>query len=259
MTIREAIEAFRMYVEDVTGRPTSGDGAFPPKLLYYVLTISKNSVLHDDVRRIRVSSATDDILIMDIPCVELEPADIVSECPCALPSGCIWLKSKHFIPSPVDGKLFDVKTIDGSIGFNYVAWNVFEDRVVNSRYIAARRGNYYTLRNVEGRYRLYVYSVGEVAGAGALSKVAIRGIFTDILEVLEFPMCSDDDVYICDVLDKPFVVPYKDMNTIYERALQLLINTMRVSMGVDILNNKNNDSKARISSSEGSSVQERNG
>ena len=134
-TIRDAVEAFRHFFEDVSGRPSSSM-AYPPKLIYYFLKMYKNKVSYED-KYIKSKTSSGINVELTIPCVELIKVDQV-ECPCAPASGCQFFKSKHPLPKMMNGMLNAVTLIKQHSSqknygiFTFVDWYSFEDKI-NSR------------------------------------------------------------------------------------------------------------------------------
>ena len=95
-TIRSVVDAFRIFAEDRSGKPTD-DFAYPPKLIYYLIRNYRNAIVADDMKK-KVRTGEDVSLILTLPCVKVREIDQISECPCAPPKGCTFYKS--VLPMP---------------------------------------------------------------------------------------------------------------------------------------------------------------
>lgn len=246
-TIREAVEAFRLFYEDRSGRP-SDDFAYPPKLIYYYLNLYAQSVSYEN-RMSKSINNMDEGILLTIPCVELVKADVV-ECPCAPASGCTFLKSVHKIPKLLDGLPLSVVTLgsecdncDGEMReFDYVRWTNFSYKL-NTRLEAQKRGLFYTMKNIDSNNHLYVYTNSQFKD---LKAVSVSGIFKNPLEVAAFPMCGEMEKYICNPLDKEFIIEEELQPKVFAQVFDMLSRFKDMSRVADILNNDNNDTAAPL-------------
>lgn len=243
-TVRHAIESFRVFMEDRTGRPSSNTFAWPPKLIYYYLNMFRNVVSFEDNLK-ESMLGIDEGIILTLPCVELEEVDVTSDCPCAPAKGCTWLRTKHTLPKSLSGIPHSVLTIDGSTNFDYVQWTQFEDKVVNSRLAAQRVQPYFTVKNIKSDHRLYLYTNSPQTESGDLISAAISLIPKNPLEVYEFPICGQSPKDSCSPLDQEFTIEEELQPLVFERTFNALMTLQQSSTGADILNNSNNDSKAQ--------------
>lgn len=245
-TIRHAVESFRNFVEDRTGRASSNTFAWPPKLIYYYLNMFRNEVSFANNLN-NSMMGMDEGVKLTIPCAELVEVDVTSECPCAPTKGVTWLKSKHPIPKSLTGIPLEVTTIDeGSTSFTYIPWNQFEDRVVNSRLEAQRVQPYFTIRNIDSSSNIYIYTNSPLTETGDLISVAIVLVPKNPLEVFQFPSCGKKIGDMCDPLDKEFTIEEEIQSQVFQRTLNAVATLQGVATGADILNNSNNDSKAQV-------------
>lgn len=240
-TIRHAVDAFRLFMEDVSGRPSSSV-KYPPKLIYYFLKMYRNKVSYED--RLAKSMSNVDVNIeLTLPCVELIKVDQV-ECPCAPASGCFFLKSRHPLPKMINGIPDSVTLVkknkhQKNYGvFTFVDWYNFEDKI-NSRIKAQATQPYYTVKNINSNRHLYIYANNEEYLN--LKSVAVTAIFNDPLEVAQFPTCGEKEKYICSPMDEEFVIEDEIQSKVFELTYQVLSGFRGLPMGVDILNNNNND------------------
>lgn len=240
-TIRHACEAFRHFMEDRSGRPSSSM-IYPPKLIYYFLKMYRNKVSYED-RFIKAKSNIDLNIELTIPCVELEKVDQV-ECPCAPASGCFFLKSVHPLPKMVNGIPNSVTLVKQDSSqrnyghFTYVSWYNFEDKL-NGRMKAQARQPYYTLKNINSKRHLYVY--GSAVEYQNLNAVAVSLIPNDPLEVAAFPICGEFNKVICSPLDQEFIIEDEIQSKVFELTYNALMGFKNSAPGVDILNNNNNE------------------
>lgn len=246
-TIREAVEAFRLYFEDMSGRP-SDDFSYPPKLIYYYLNLFRNAVTYEDRMR-KSANNVDESIIMTLPCVELTKVDVV-ECPCAPASGCKFLKSKFKIPKLLDGLPLSVVTLGSECDncdptiqeFDYVPWSNFQYKLT-SRLSAQKTGLYYTMKNIDSEYHLYIYTNSKYKD---LKAVTLRGIFKNPIEVAEFPICNEIEKVICNPLDMTFIIEEELQPKVYEQVYLMLTRYKQATPTSDVLNNDNNDNASKV-------------
>ena len=241
-TVRTTIDAFIHYLGDLSGRPTQSI-RFPKKLIYYYLSIFRNAVLYEEVKK---RGREIDLTLLDtIPCIELVEVDVIGDCPCAAEKGCKWLKSKHPIPDLLCDVPYTVITLDGMIEFDFVEWFRFSHKL-KARYSGTRLHPYYTFRNIKSKFHLYLYANSELTKTTQLESIAMTAIFKDPLDVLNFPVCGKTPS-LCDVLDQDFLIPRELESTVFLRTYNALMSLNRLMMpNGDTLNNDNNDSAAKV-------------
>ena len=149
-TIRNAIDSFRHFLEDKTGRLHS-QPAYPPKLVYYFLNMYRNFLTIQDVKSRGVGDLN---TVVTKPCIAFEEVDQV-ECPCAPVSGCTFYKSKYPIPEIIGGKPVSVTTVDGSRTYDYIKWQDFRDKL-RSFLPADRVQEYYTIKTLDNKQYMYL-------------------------------------------------------------------------------------------------------
>lgn len=239
-SVRSTIDAFINFLGDRTGRPTQNI-RIPKKLIYYYLSIFRNSVLYEETKK---RNEVDLTLQQTIPCIELHEVDVVSDCPCAPEKGCYWLKTKYQIPDLLSQKPDSVITVDGMIKFEYVEWYRFK-HVITARYKGTRENPYYTFRNVEGNFHLYIYANSELTKTTQLERVAMTAVFKDPLDAINYPVCDKKEI-VCNVLDRDFLIPLELESMVFQKTFSALVNLDRVMMqNPDIFNNDNNDSAGK--------------
>lgn len=240
-SIRHAVEAFKIFFEDRTGRPSSSM-IYPSKLIYFFLKMYRNKVSYED-RYIKARSNEDLNVELTIPCVSLEEVDQV-ECPCAPASGCSFFKSTHPLPRMLNGMPNSVTLIkkDGKQknygAFTYVDWYNFEDKI-NGRVRAQATQPYFTMKNINSQRHLYVYA--NVEEYSSLQAVAVAGNFSDPLEVASFPVCGKELKELCSPMDEEFVIEEEIQSKVFELTYAALSGFKNASTGIDLLNNNNND------------------
>lgn len=240
-TVRSTIDAFIHFFGDKTGRPTQSI-RFPKKLIYYYLSIFRNAVLYEEIKK---RKDVDLSLYQTLPCVELIAVDVVADCPCAPEKGCKWLKSKYPIPILLHTTPETVITLDGSIKFDFVPWYDFSHTIC-SRYKGTRESPYYTFKNVGGNFHLYIYSNAKITETTELESVALTGIFKNPLEAISFPVCGKKGDE-CEILDLPFVIPHELEARVFMETYRAVNGLERYMMpNGDVLNNDNNDSVSRV-------------
>lgn len=150
-----------------------------------------------------------------IPCIELIKAPI-HECPCVPKGNCVVLRSKYKLPKPIPSIEKDViqsvTTLDGSIKFDPTTFE-------NEKYA---KGNKYTSNKPEFYIRdEYLY----ITYYKALEVVTLTGIFSDPLEVYNFPSFCGETCKDCEsFLDKNFYIDSDLVEPMIEISLQELIN-----------------------------------
>ncbi len=240
-TVRTTIDAFIHYLGDLSGRPTQSI-RFPKKLIYYYLSIFRNSVLYNEIKK---RGKEIDLSLQDtIPCVTMKPVDVISDCPCAPEKGCLWLKSEHAIPDLLSSKPYTVVTLDGLVEFDYVEWYRFKHKL-NARYSGTRKHPFYTFRNIDSKFHLYLYANSDLTKSAQLERVAMTAVFKNPLDVLYFPSCKKQE--ICDPLDMDFLIPLELEAEVFKQTYNALMSLNRMMLPVaDVLNNDNNDSTSKV-------------
>lgn len=236
-TIRDYVDAFRMHVEDRTGKP-SQIFSYPARFIYQLLRINRSYVMDMDV-----SSDVDENQIITIPCVNLEEAPIV-DCPCAPADGCYWFRSTHALPKFVNGQPLAVTTVDGNVQFNYVRWFNFPKKM-RSRMKAHRVQPYYTFKNQDDLFHLYVYANAEICGEklDQLQAVKVAGEFEDPLDVACYPVCGEFNTRCCDPLDQDWIIEPEYIIPVFDLTFENISKSKRLQPNSDILNNDQEDSE----------------
>lgn len=234
-TIRDAVDAFRIFLEDKTGRLHS-QLAYPYKLIYYFLNIYRNAATIDYTKKRGIKDLN---IPITLPCVELEEIDVV-ECPCAPAKGCTFYKSKHPLPEMVGGKPLAVTSLDGYVSYSFLNWFDFKSRL-DSRLEPERTQPYYTFKLINGKKHFYAYSSFKVESPKSLSMVLVP---YDFLELADFPMCGEEIAPTCSPLDEVFYIRKELEPIVHDMVLKALLNMKSITPGIDIQNNDNNDAQA---------------
>jgi len=237
-TIRDAVEAFSMYIDNRTGG-LSDDFTFPAKLVYYYLNMYRLRVEAED-KRFNEEYDVNPAELITIPCVELCEIDII-ECPCAPAKGCTFFKSVHPLPKISGGMPKAVATLDGGELFNYVPWYQFSSKV-NSRHKSVSKGFYYTFKTIDNETYLYVY---RSCCFDNLQAVAVSAKFQDPLEVLCFPICGEER-QVCSPLDELFIIDQEIQSRVFELTFQTLVSFKNSNPESEIINNDNDDTEAKL-------------
>lgn len=236
-TIRDAVSYFRHFMEDASGR-LHRQMAYPPKLIYYLITIYNNAISAEDKKVV----GSDDIsIIVTKPCILFNEIDVV-ECPCAPASGCTFYKSVDPIPDIIGGKPIAVTTVDGSHSYDYVNWQDFKIKL-KSRLLVERVQPYYTIRTINNETYIYLYSSNKISDPKAAALVFVP---YDIIEAAYMKSCDDEQPNMCSPLDESFTIKRELIPRIFELTLNSLLNSKRFATGADIFNNDNNDTKVQI-------------
>lgn len=227
MTIREVINGWLELVNERQGR-LSQDMEWSYRLIYYYLLLYRAKIIQEKRAKKQDISRWN---IQTIPCITLIEVD-KSDCPCAPPSGCIWLKSKYPAIRPIPGKYISVTSILGNKTYEYLRWDSVED-TLNSRFKAEREKAYYTLKDMGDKSNIYLISDNNK------ELVSATGIMEDPLEVIGYPNCGKEN-YICSPMDEQFVVDRAMLPTIYELMFDRLLKVKSLSQP-ELLNNEEPD------------------
>lgn len=246
-TIRANVDAFRLYLEDRTGRP-SNEMVYPPKLIYFYLRMFGDQATYEYLKD---DTNTDEDFTSVLSCVELEKIDVV-ECPCAPSSGCTWLRSVHPLPKMIDGKPKSVtlikpkgsKATNSNFIFDFIDWERFPD-MLKGRNQAQSKQLYYTLLTTTGTksQHLYIYTNSEFSN---LKAVRVSAIFRDHLEYCEFPQCGGSIINTCNPLDEEFVINKNIKARVFDLTYNALRKVKVLSPGADVINNDNPDAQINV-------------
>lgn len=230
-TVRAAIDAFKSFMSDVSGR-ISDDTAYPNKLIYYYLSMYRNQVAYEELQRDVL--VKDNSVVQTLICIDMEEIDLV-ECPCAPASGCTFMRTVTPLPTILGGIPIAVTDVKSTTPYEYVAWNSFSHKV-NGRSSIVRSGNYFTIKNIDLKTHLYVYTNNEISPL----KVQASAIFQYPLEVLTYPICGRSPKEVCTVMDTEFILEGQLQSRVFEMTRNSLLNLRATGM-TDVMNNDQAD------------------
>lgn len=227
-TNREIIQGFRDLVSD-QGYISDDNKKYSTRLVLYYLLKFRARLLSE-----RMGDRTKRVSLFNrqtIPCIPLEEIDVV-ECPCAPASGCTFLRTKYPIPSILAESL-SVTSIEGSINYSFVEWERFKYKL-KSRMIADRSRPYFTVKEYNNEYYIYVYNDVHK------KFITVTAIFESPLDVQRFPSCSGELEPCFKPLDQEFILDEDLIPLLYELAINIIVKG-KSSTGTDVLNNDNDD------------------
>lgn len=229
-TNRAIIQGFRDLVGD---RYTlSDDNHWSRRLVYYHLIKFRAAILSS-----RMENRKQTVSLFNrqtIPCIPLEKVD-VHDCPCVPVSGCYFLRSVYPIPDPLGTSLV-VSAIDGSINYTFVEWERFKYRT-QSRIQANRNRAYFTVKEFQGQYYIYVYNDKH------RDYITVTAVFEDPLVVQNFPDCEGRIDPCFSPLDQTFVLDQELIPVMYDMALKGLFPA-KEQAPVDTVNNDQPDTQS---------------
>lgn len=226
-TNRRIIQGFKDLVADKGF--LSDDNGWSSRLIFHYLLKYRARILAEKMgdRKSRVSLFNR----QTIPCIPLEEIDIV-ECPCAPASGCTFLRTKYSVPE-VLGESFIVSSIDGSINYSFVEWERFKYKL-KSRVQADRNRPYFTIREIDNEYYVYVYNDVHK------KLISVTAVFESPLDVQAYPSCDGVTDPCFKPLEQKFILDEDLVPIIYEMAFDMLWRLKRGTK-TDILNDEVDD------------------
>lgn len=230
-SIRDILNSWIEMASERQGR-LSQDKAWSFRLIYFYFKMYRAKYLDEKKQKKQSHSRQN---IQTIPCIKLKKVDM-NECPCLPESGCFFLKSVSPVPKSVFGSYISITSTLGNKTYDYLRWDMFEDRL-NSSIKAERINPYYTLKNFGEDTYLYIYSDNnkEIISATLIAE--------DPLEVIGFPNCGKV-VHICNPMDQPFPVDLEALPTIFELMFDRLLK-IKASTQPENFNNKEPDDSKR--------------
>ncbi len=229
MTLRELIYGFKDFVADATHR-VSDDSGWSNRLIKHHFDVARAELIYQ--KRQRRPETITRHNEQTLPCVTLVVADM-NECPCLPASGCLFLKSTHPIPTPVNDFILSVTSVTAAKRYDYIKWSNFYNKI-NSRLAAERKGRYYTFKDTGDGVFLYIYN------DEFMQAVSVTGIFEDPLDAKRFPRCGKEPKPICSPLDEEYVIDRDLIMPLYRSVLNTLAGFKRIA-GADNLNNDQDD------------------
>ena len=242
-TVRHIINAFRHYAEDKSGRPND-EMSMPNPLIYYYLTMNRQAAQTKLARSLGAIGMGAG-LVQTIPCIELVKIDVIDS-PFVPPTGCYFMKTKHPLPTMLDGVPITVTTVapdckncDGDIReFTYVPWQNFQYKM-NSRLSGQKVQLYYTIKNFGSYTDLYIYSNSQF---NEITAIAISLIPKNPLDVVNYPKCGEGIKKPCSYLEDKFIIDQEIESAVFEETLKSVLSVKGAAPVADIYNNGNLDS-----------------
>jgi len=177
---------------DADGSPHRGS-RFPISQIVAKLLTSRSSVYR---RSKEARQGISEQCIQTIPCIPLEKAD-KEICPCAPPSGCIWLRSKDPIPKAIF--LNTVSNSSANFTAQFVDWTQFDLKLSGRSF---KKGDkYYTFLDSGNGSYLYLYNTKK------LKNIAITGVFEDPVDAITFEGCETMTKKQKEIMCSPFDAP----------------------------------------------------
>ena len=217
MTYKEVIELYKHAYADQTGEE-SVDFPWSDQAILNYLLILKNAHLTDLIK----SGQDIDSLSYISVCMDLEEAD-VRDCPCAPPSGCIWVKTRNKAPRFIDK--IRVTNIGGNSEYNFVEWDKVKTKTTSRINSIKSSSDYYTTKNG------FIYLPLDIFK----KTINITGISEDNYLTL-VASCNITPEQLCNPLDTDFGVSSKDLDMILQKAWRL-IPSVRGMAAIDLMNN----------------------
>lgn len=231
-TIRGVISAFSHSVEQRTGRPFI-EFRWPNRLVYYHIVNQRADIYYQSRKQNEFENNYEDYSEY-ISCVEMQEIDIV-ECPCAPASGCTFMKSKEPLPTFLKGTPILVTKLTGDEKYNHVDWSMFKHRI-NSRFAASSQELFFTTKTIDDKRWLYTY----ITRDEKVKSVSISGVPIDPMEMALFPICGEPKPDMCDILDLPFRIEKRLINTIFSSVFEKLIGLNNATRIGDTKNDDRN-------------------
>lgn len=177
-TYRKAVEFYKHPPLDISGFNSDDIGWSDQMILDYILDVRAG-----ELKRRAEKGKVDKHNVQTLPCIELEEVDLV-DCPCAPPTGCMWLRSTSELPRLI--KTISVTSIDGNINFNSVDWTKFKYKTT-SRIKSTQDKKYYTTKDTGKGTYLYILN------DSFLKAVSLSGVFEDPYQAVSYPKCGEVD------------------------------------------------------------------
>ena len=225
-TNRKAVAQVRELIGDATGK-ISDETAWSSRLILDRLYSIRAQLLQ---QKHLANLEINQFNLQIIPCIPLEKAD-THECPCAPPTGCVWRRTKYPIPSFI--KMVSMSSIDGSINYDFVAWNRVSHKL-NSFEETDRRRPYYTFKSTQGG--IYAYLINDEHK----KYVTPTGIFEDPIQVQLYPDCKGNVDPCPLILDLDFIVDPDLREDVYNQTI-LKLKQGRSNSTVDVVGDDRED------------------
>ncbi len=223
-TFRTAVESFLTYVGDYSGRLSDENGWSPQSIVHKLLESRTMAIMRAKKEFGEISQSMRQV----IDCIEMIEVDQV-ECPCAPPSGCMWLKSKNPIPNPI---ILDfVSDVKGDSVFTKTTWDQVK-YIKHSRIRSKRTRRHYLLRESNGG-DVYLYVLNDKFTPA----FTMRGVFYNPIDVARFEECDKDvSEAKCSPLDVKFSTDLNLRDEVF-RLTYASIVPLKYQAPTDDLNN----------------------
>lgn len=235
--IGDIIAAFSHDVEEKTGRPFSSF-KWPNRLIYFHL-INQRADIYYQTRKQNQKEGNYEDYNEVLPCVLMKEIDIVEACPCAPPSGCMFMKSVEPIPRFIGGRPTIVTTLTGFEKYDFVEWAYFKHRI-NNRISALNQTYLFTTYTLNNEQHLYTYITTDVKARN----VKVAGVPIDPMEMALYPVCGKKPKNPCDILDLNFIIEKRLINILYDSTYKKLL---AYNNGTRIGDTKGDDRNAEAS------------
>lgn len=149
MKIGKLVQGFRGWL-DHSGH-TSNETNWSDELIYDHMLKFRAAYLAEKLKNLD-SIAYDSYRV--IPCIKLVKVDR-NECPCAPLSGCSFRKTE--IPVIRNIHIRSITSVDGTIKYDYIPWESFED-VMNDRISAMREFGFFTYKTIGDKTYHYLHN-----------------------------------------------------------------------------------------------------
>lgn len=204
-TNSKAVAQVRELIADATGK-ISDETAWSSRLILERLYSIRAQLLQ---LKHNANQEINQFNLQIIPCIELVKAD-AHECPCAPPTGCVWRKTKHPIPSFI--KMVSLTSIDGRINYDFVPWTRIGYKL-NSFEETDRKRAYYTFKSTQKG--IYAYLVNDEHK----KFVTPTGIFEDPIQIQLYPDCKGYVDPCPIILDLDFIIDPDLREEVYNQAI----------------------------------------
>lgn len=223
-TNREVINGFRNIVGDKIR--ISDETGWSPRLVYQFLLAYRNKLLDERIKEKSYKLSQSNY--QSTPCMGLDKIDII-DCPCAPPSGKMFLRT--ILPIPKHLHIKQVSSITYNTNYDYVEWGRFKYKL-ESGIIAERKQPYWTKRRsiVNGEEDEYIYLLND----NDKDSIIVNGVFSHPLDVQSMKDCNGKSK-IFFPLDQTFVMDDQLLALMYDLALQQLLKGK--AQHADIYNN----------------------
>lgn len=224
--IGESIQLVQsMYSKGVQSK----DSRLTSRHIYSELLNARSTILQQQDTKGQKASK---FIYQVLSCVELQKA-VPTECPCVPTNGCLILRTKYQLPTPVTGLsdmlITSMTTMDGSEVINPTTFETVKYDA-GKKYTSTQAGFY-----IRNQYAFITHK-------RELKGVTVNGLFEDPIQVKQFPslcgVCAECECL--DIMDYEFPVDRRTLRAIAQLATDRLIITFG-QMKEDKTNNASDD------------------